>query len=142
MRRSWRSRMNGLHIWQKLLVLGGVFALLFAIPTSLYFSQVAAEFARTSREVAGLKRSEAALGMLRAMSQHRSLAAGYLAGDAGVAAPREQAAAKVDSILAALRNDSGTGLLGGIAIVILAIVIDRISQSFGARLQAYRTAGS
>jgi glycine betaine/proline transport system permease protein len=36
------------------------------------------------------------------------------------------------------RNDAGTGLLGGIAIVILAIVFDRISQSFGRRLQSYR----
>lgn len=36
------------------------------------------------------------------------------------------------------RNDAGTGLLGGIAIVILAIVFDRISQSFGRRLQAHR----
>jgi glycine betaine/proline transport system permease protein len=36
------------------------------------------------------------------------------------------------------RNDAGTGLLGGIAIVILAIVFDRISQSFGRRRQSYR----
>jgi glycine betaine/proline transport system permease protein len=36
------------------------------------------------------------------------------------------------------RNDAGTGLIGGLAIVILAIIFDRISQSFGARLQAYR----
>ncbi len=38
------------------------------------------------------------------------------------------------------RNDAGTGLLGGLAIVILAIVFDRISQSFGQRLQSYRAA--
>ena len=38
------------------------------------------------------------------------------------------------------RNDAGTGLLGGIAIVILAIVFDRITQAFGGRLQAYRVA--
>lgn len=43
-------------------------------------------------------------------------------------------------LLGLQRNDSGTGLLGGIAIVILAIVFDRISQAFGERLQAYRTA--
>ena len=36
------------------------------------------------------------------------------------------------------RNDAGKGLLGGIAIVILAIVFDRITQAFGRRLQAYR----
>jgi len=43
-------------------------------------------------------------------------------------------------LLGLQRNDSGTGLLGGIAIVILAIVFDRISQAFGVRLQPYRTA--
>jgi glycine betaine/proline transport system permease protein len=37
------------------------------------------------------------------------------------------------------RNDPGTGLVGGLAIVILAIVFDRISQSLGRRLQAHRT---
>jgi glycine betaine/proline transport system permease protein len=36
------------------------------------------------------------------------------------------------------RNDPGTGLVGGLAIVILAIVFDRISQSLGRRLQAHR----
>ncbi|MDQ0314057.1 ABC transporter permease [Amorphus orientalis] len=36
------------------------------------------------------------------------------------------------------RNDSGQGLVGGLAIVILAVVFDRISQSIGARAQAYR----
>ncbi len=41
-------------------------------------------------------------------------------------------------LLGLQRNDSGTGLIGGIAIVVLAIVFDRISQSFGDRLQAYR----
>jgi glycine betaine/proline transport system permease protein len=36
------------------------------------------------------------------------------------------------------RNDSGEGLIGGMAIVFLAIVFDRISQSYGARKQAFR----
>jgi glycine betaine/proline transport system permease protein len=36
------------------------------------------------------------------------------------------------------RNDAGQGLLGGLAIVILAIVFDRITQAFGQRLQAHR----
>ena len=36
------------------------------------------------------------------------------------------------------RNDSGEGLIGGMAIVFLAIVFDRISQSYGTRLQAFR----
>jgi len=37
------------------------------------------------------------------------------------------------------RADPGMGLVGGFGIVILAIIFDRISQAFGARLQAYRT---
>lgn len=36
------------------------------------------------------------------------------------------------------RNDFGTGLIGGIAIVILAIIFDRITQSAGRRMQSYR----
>jgi len=40
------------------------------------------------------------------------------------------------------RNDAGTGLLGGLAIVLLAIVFDRITQAFGRRLQPYRAARS
>ncbi len=36
------------------------------------------------------------------------------------------------------RNDAGMGLIGGIAIVILAIVFDRITQAAGLRLQAHR----
>lgn len=42
-------------------------------------------------------------------------------------------------LLGLQRNDSGEGLVGGIAIVVLAIIFDRISQAFGARLQAHRT---
>lgn len=36
------------------------------------------------------------------------------------------------------RNDAGMGLIGGIGIVLLAIVFDRITQSLGRRMQAYR----
>lgn len=39
------------------------------------------------------------------------------------------------------RNDPGRGLLGGLAIVVLAIVFDRITQAYGARMQAYRALG-
>jgi glycine betaine/proline transport system permease protein len=38
-------------------------------------------------------------------------------------------------LLGLQRNDSGEGLIGGIVIVLLAIVIDRITQSYGRRLQ-------
>jgi glycine betaine/proline transport system permease protein len=42
-------------------------------------------------------------------------------------------------LLGLQRNDPGTGLVGGLVIVLLAIIFDRISQSFGRRLQAHRT---
>ncbi|MEM0908571.1 MAG: proline/glycine betaine ABC transporter permease [Pseudomonadota bacterium] len=37
------------------------------------------------------------------------------------------------------RNDAGQGLIGGIAIVVLAIIFDRISQAAGLRAQKYRS---
>jgi glycine betaine/proline transport system permease protein len=40
------------------------------------------------------------------------------------------------------RNDPGTGLVGGLVIVILAIVLDRLLQSYGRRLQAGRDAAA
>ncbi len=40
------------------------------------------------------------------------------------------------------RADPGLGLVGGIGIVLLAIVFDRISQAYGTRLQAHRSIGS
>ena len=44
-------------------------------------------------------------------------------------------------LLGLQRNAAGQGLIGGIAIVMLAIVFDRISQAAGARAQSHRTAG-
>nr|WP_310618452.1 proline/glycine betaine ABC transporter permease [Pseudovibrio sp. M1P-2-3] len=41
-------------------------------------------------------------------------------------------------LLGLQRNDSGQGLIGGIAIVILAILFDRITQSAGQRMQMHR----
>jgi len=41
-------------------------------------------------------------------------------------------------LLGLQRNDFGTGLIGGIAIVILAIIFDRITQAAGRRMQSYR----
>ncbi|HET7714345.1 MAG TPA: proline/glycine betaine ABC transporter permease [Bauldia sp.] len=40
------------------------------------------------------------------------------------------------------RNDPGLGLVGGLAIVILAVIFDRVSQAFGRRLQTHRSARS
>ncbi|MGF1527001.1 MAG: ABC transporter permease [Candidatus Competibacterales bacterium] len=44
-------------------------------------------------------------------------------------------------LLGLQRNDSGQGLLGGLAIVLLAVVFDRISQALGQRLQTHRNLG-
>ncbi|MFS8183414.1 MULTISPECIES: proline/glycine betaine ABC transporter permease [Pseudovibrio] len=41
-------------------------------------------------------------------------------------------------LLGLQRNDAGQGLLGGLAIVVLAVVFDRITQSAGQRMQAHR----
>jgi glycine betaine/proline transport system permease protein len=39
------------------------------------------------------------------------------------------------------RNDPGTGLVGGLVIVLLAVIFDRTTQAIGHRLQAHRRAG-
>jgi glycine betaine/proline transport system permease protein len=41
-------------------------------------------------------------------------------------------------LLGLQRNDAGQGLVGGLAIVLLAILFDRITQSAGTRMQTYR----
>ena len=42
-------------------------------------------------------------------------------------------------LLGLQRNDSGQGAIGGLAIVALAIVFDRVTQSVGLRLQSRGT---
>lgn len=42
-------------------------------------------------------------------------------------------------LLGLQRNDSGQGAIGGLAIVVLAIIFDRVTQSFGLRLQTHRS---
>lgn len=44
-------------------------------------------------------------------------------------------------LLGLQRGDPGQGLLGGLAIVLLAIVFDRITQAYGQRVQTHRAAG-
>lgn len=45
-------------------------------------------------------------------------------------------------LLGLQRGDAGTGLIGGLAIVILAVVLDRITQAYGRRLQSPHQAGA
>ena len=105
----WR-RMDRLHVWQKLALLGAVFALLCAIPTTLYFLQVGAAAAHTGREIVGLGRAEAGLALLRSLSLHRALSAAALGGDASSASQRDEAAKKVEGLVDGLRKDPGMGL--------------------------------
>lgn len=41
-------------------------------------------------------------------------------------------------LLGLRRNDFGTGLIGGIAVLVLAVLFDRITQTAGRRMRAYR----
>jgi methyl-accepting chemotaxis protein len=102
----WR-RMDRLHIWQKLALLGVVFALLFAIPTTLYFAQVAGAFVHTGREIEGLGRGEQGLALLRSLSLHRAASASTLAGDAALLGRRDEAATKVATLFESLRRNPG-----------------------------------
>jgi methyl-accepting chemotaxis protein len=104
-----RDRVNRLHIWQKLMLLGAVFALLFAIPTTLYLRQVASGLVQTSREAEGLGRAESALALLRHLGQHRALAAGVLGGDGSLEGARGEAAAGADRRFASLQADIPKG---------------------------------
>ncbi len=88
--------LDGLHIWQKLSLLGVVFALLFAIPTTLFLTQVVRALAQSSRELAAADRADVALSLMLALSDHRALAAGVLGGDASLARSREDARKRGD----------------------------------------------
>ncbi len=90
------------YIWQKLALLGLVFAVLFAVPTSLFLRQVAGELARSSREVAGIERTGATLGLMHALSAHRAFASAFLGGDAEAARKREDASKDVEGHFDAL----------------------------------------
>src|SRR5690349_22014769 len=96
--------LDRLHIWQMLALLGIVFGLLFAVPTTLFLRQVAGGLAQSSREVAGLARAQELAALMAALSEHRALAAALLAGDASVADARTEAAARVDAGFAKLQS--------------------------------------
>jgi HAMP domain-containing protein len=110
-----------LHIWQKLTLLGIVFALLFAIPTTLFLTQVAGGLAQSNRELRGLDRSEIALGLGRTLGEHRALSAGLLGGDASLAGAREDAAHRASAAFKQLGDGlppgsrQGTLLAGAVA---------------------------
>ncbi|HET6265119.1 MAG TPA: methyl-accepting chemotaxis protein [Usitatibacter sp.] len=96
--------LDRLHIWQKLALLGLVFALLFAVPTTLFLRQVAGGLAQSSHELAGLERAQSALALLRTLGEHRALSAAALGGDASQAAAREKAAVQASTLFAGLQS--------------------------------------
>src|SRR5262249_45132917 len=109
------ARAERLYIWQKLTLLGLAFAILFAVPTALFLSQVASELGRSMRELAGLERAAAARALMQSLSGHRALASALLAGEASAAGAREDARKEVDarfeSLAHAVRDDSRSARL-------------------------------
>ncbi len=104
------------YIWQKLALLGLVFAVLFAVPTSLFLREVAGELARSAREIAGTERAGAALGLMQALSSHRAFASALLAGDANAGRAREDAYKEAEGRFDALARQLGdTGRDGSLA---------------------------
>jgi methyl-accepting chemotaxis protein len=93
-----------LHIWQKLTLLGGVFALLFAIPTALFLRLVAGSLQQTLHELDGVDRAVAATQAMQALSSHRTLAAGFLTDGGALASAQTQSRGEADSRLAELRK--------------------------------------
>ena len=87
--------LDRLHIWQKLTLLGVVFGLLFAVPTTLFLRQVAGGLAQSSREVEGLARAQELAALMATVSRHRALSAAVLGGDASLAGARSELAAQV-----------------------------------------------
>ena len=93
-----------LRIWQKLTLLGGVFALLFAIPTVLFLRLVTGSLLQTLHEIEGVDRAVAATQALQAISSHRALAAGFITDGEAVANARAHARGEADTRLAELRK--------------------------------------
>src|SRR5438128_6294027 len=103
------SSLDRLHIWQKLTLLGVVFGLLFAVPTTLFLRQVAQGLAQSSREVEGLGRAQELTALLTTLSQHRSLSAATLSGDASLSGVRGDLAARVTAAFQQLQSSLAAG---------------------------------
>ena len=97
------TSLDRLHIWQKLTLLGVVFGLLFAVPTTLFLRQVAGGLAQSSREIEGLTRAQELTALLTTLSQHRALSAAMLAGDKSLSGPRDEMAERATSAFQRIR---------------------------------------
>ena len=98
------ASLDRLHIWQKLTLLGVVFGLLFAVPTTLFLRQVAGGLAQSSREIEGLNRAQELNALLTTLSQHRALAAATLAGDKSLEAARGELAERATNAFQRIRS--------------------------------------
>ena len=98
------TSLDRLRIWQKLTLLGVVFGLLFAVPTTLYLRQVAGGLAQSSREVEGLDRAQELGALLTTLSQHRALSAATLAGDKSLEAARGELAERATRAFQRIRS--------------------------------------
>src|SRR6266576_4812716 len=75
--------MKNLKVWQKLVLMGTVFMLPFAVVTYKMVSSInelGVEFAR--QEVRGLEYHAPLLALLKDLQQHRGMASAWLSGDA------------------------------------------------------------
>jgi methyl-accepting chemotaxis protein len=93
-----------MHIWQKLTLLGFVFALLFAVPTALFLRLVAGALSQTNREIAGVDRAVSALYALQGLSTHRAIAAGFLNDGTQLGNARTQARSESEKLLEEFRK--------------------------------------
>jgi methyl-accepting chemotaxis protein len=103
-RRFARPSLDRLGIREKLALLGVLFALLLAVPSTLFLRQATADRELAARELAGVAPARQALLALRTLSQHRALAAACLEGDESLGGPREAARKQLDGQLDALAS--------------------------------------
>src|SRR5260221_9464896 len=98
-----------MYIWERLTLLGLVFAALFAIPTSLFLREVAGGLASSVREADGMDRATQVLALMRAVSVHRTLSGGLVAGDESLAKPQSEARRDGDKRFGELQAQLGGG---------------------------------
>ena len=95
-----KSIIANLRLAHKLSMLGGMAALLVAMPLALYFSHVL-ELADTTRtEIAGIAPSRELLNVVRLVQQHRGLTANVLAGKAELEGRRAATQAEAEKAFA------------------------------------------
>ena len=123
-----------LRIGQRLAVVGVVFAVLFAIPTTLFLREVASELAHTSRELRTSELADAVLDAIRAVSDHRALAAATIEGDASLASQRQATSRRADEAVSRLRGQFEAGSRGAQALATAAETWAALAQAVDGKL--------